>query len=71
MDENIPPPPPVPKKVKSTMSRYFIKSFMQHGRRLLEDAGLGLFVPRVQKGPTLGCPAHCTAVYHYYIKQLS
>ena len=39
------PPPPVPKKVKSTMSRYFIKSFMQHGRRLLEDAGLGLFVP--------------------------
>ena len=35
----------MPKKVKSTMSRYFIKSFMQHGRRLLEDAGLGLFVP--------------------------
>ena len=32
-------------KLKSTMSRYFIKSFMQHGRRLLEDAGLGLFVP--------------------------
>ena len=35
----------MPKRVKSTMSRYFIKSFMQHGRRLLEDAGLGLFVP--------------------------